>query len=181
MNGYTASRRSVVVGALITIAGVGLGVTRALAQDAETVIEVAGAVAEPKSFTREELGEFPQQEAKVTWEGYHDGAETTFIGPLVWDVLAACKPDISIATGDDVPLLYVLTEAYDGYKSVVSWGELDPEVGDNGAILALTENGAPLDPKLQPAWMVIPRDKVISRSIFGVVKLTVHAADGLDV
>jgi len=180
MTDQRMTRRAAVVGGVVAVAGAMVFSARSHAETAHTEIAVGGAVASPTTFTVEDLAALPQHEMKISWEDYEDGAEKTFTGPLLWDVLAATSPNIDPGQEDVGAMLYLVVEGYDGYAILMSWGEISPDFGNAEAILAIAENGAPLAEKLQPAWLVVGGDALKGRSVFGVVKITVAEADAAD-
>ena len=63
----------------------------------------------------------------------------------------------------------VLAVGADGYAALVSFGEISPEFGDRGVLLATAEDGKPLErPRL-----VVPGDVKGGRYVSDVVELRV--------
>ena len=67
------------------------------------------------------------------------------------------------------------TAASDGYRAIVSWGEIDPSYEAKQVLLALTEDGVPLGPR--ELVLVVPGDAFGGRYVSGVTYLRVGSAD----
>lgn len=75
------------------------------------------------------------------------------------------------------PLLthYVVITATDGYRVVLSGGELDPNFGNAPILLAWEQDGAALDAGNAPARLVVPGDGRGGRYVSGVISVEVVA------
>jgi DMSO/TMAO reductase YedYZ molybdopterin-dependent catalytic subunit len=71
---------------------------------------------------------------------------------------------------------YVIFEAEDGYRVVFSMAELDSGILDSGVMVADTEDGAALPPKIGPLRLVAPREKRPARWVRMLKTVTVVRA-----
>jgi DMSO/TMAO reductase YedYZ molybdopterin-dependent catalytic subunit len=69
---------------------------------------------------------------------------------------------------------YVLIEAPDGYRVILSLAEVDPAVSDRLVLLADRVDGKPLSAEAGPYRLVIPGDKIPVRSVRQVIRIGVH-------
>lgn len=97
-------------------------------------------------------------------------------GVLLSDLLAAAGLPMGQHRRGHYPIEYVLVEAADGYRAVFSLAEIDPGMGGGKALLADRKGGAPLPATHGPWQIVVPGDKMRSRWVRQVVKLTVGVA-----
>ena len=67
----------------------------------------------------------------------------------------------------------LLVEAADGYSDVIALPEIDPAFTDKQIVLALLENGKPLDAKTGPYRIVIPDEKRMARWVRQVTTLKI--------
>jgi hypothetical protein len=71
---------------------------------------------------------------------------------------------------------YVLVEAADGYRAVLALAEVDPSVAEKVVLLADRLDGKPLAAAVGPYRLVVPGDKIHSRWVRQVIRITVHRA-----
>ena len=67
----------------------------------------------------------------------------------------------------------LLIEAADGYSVVIALPEIDPAFTDKQIVLALLENGKPLDAKTRPYRIVTPKEKRMARWVRQVTTLKI--------
>ena len=103
----------------------------------------------------------------------HDGPELVFRGPALDTVLAlAGAPQGHDLRGAALRLV-VLAEARDGYAVVYSLAELTPDLGGRRAIVALDQDGQPLDAKDGPMRVVLEGEKRPARWIRQLERLRI--------
>ncbi len=68
----------------------------------------------------------------------------------------------------------MLATGADGYQSVVSWGELDPEFGAEPVLVAWQRDGNGLSDGEGMARLVVPGDKVGGRFVSTLASLEVR-------
>lgn len=92
---------------------------------------VSGQVAAPGAFDAAALGALPQITQTVTYRAGQAVVTDTFTGPALWNVLnAAGGMIVPPATHNGVLRNYVVATGSDGYKAVVSAGEIAPGFGN---------------------------------------------------
>jgi DMSO/TMAO reductase YedYZ molybdopterin-dependent catalytic subunit len=69
---------------------------------------------------------------------------------------------------------YVLIEAADGYRAVFALAEVDPGVAEKTILLADRQGGKPLPESVGPYRLIVPGDKIHSRWVRQVVRITVQ-------
>ena len=134
-----------------------------------TSFAVSGEVVRPGSFDLAALQALPAVTGTVE--------DTTYKGVDLWTFLdgtvglqtdpAAHNPALS---------MYAVATGSDGYKAVVSLGEIHPNFGNQPAIIAYEVNGVPLDVN-GFARLVLPRDIKAGRHVSRLIGLEVLVAD----
>ncbi|KQP39819.1 molybdopterin-binding oxidoreductase [Pseudorhodoferax sp. Leaf274] len=143
-----------------TAAGTGGGVSPS--------VTVAGAVATPMAFDLTALQALPASTVTV--------GNSAYTGVSLWNLLntqVGLKTDASIKN----PLLsmYAVATGSDGYKAMVSVGEIHPSFGNRDALVAYAVDGALLD-RNGMARLVVPGDARASRHVSNLVAIEVFAA-----
>jgi DMSO/TMAO reductase YedYZ molybdopterin-dependent catalytic subunit len=157
---------------LFVSCGFGAACTGARASESAALhIEVETAA--PLQLTESALAKLPRQSLRVK---DHDGAEATFEGVPLVEVLKAA----GVRFGEELkgPRLasYLVVEAADGYRVVFALPELDPSSTDRVILLADRRDGKPLSAKEGPWRVVVPGEKKFSRWVRQVVRLKVRKA-----
>jgi DMSO/TMAO reductase YedYZ molybdopterin-dependent catalytic subunit len=141
----------------------------AIAQDAQTSVQITGDVKQPLTLSADDLAKMPRGTVKTT----SSGMETVYEG--VW--LSEILKKAGVPQGGDLRnkalTSYVLASAQDGYQVVFSLAELDPSFIDNQILLADTANGKPLFGAQGRFRLVVPKDKPGARSIRMLTKIEV--------
>lgn len=96
-----------------------------------------------------------------------NGRRVTYTGPLLWQVLAAggAAPEYALAAR-----LALVVTASDGYTTVLSLGEIAPELGNHPALLGLSADDASIRsfPRI-----VLPGERHGARGVRDVIRLSV--------
>ncbi len=120
----------------------------------------------PLTLTMAQLAALPA--ASVTLP---DG--TTESGPTLSSLLSKAGFGLVPGCKNDQLHYWIEASSLDGSGAVISDGELDPNFGNNPAILSITQNGVPLTaPRL-----AVPRDATEARDVGNVFDLTIGRAD----
>lgn len=119
-------------------------------------------------LTRDSLAKLPQEEVRGR---IHDGPELTFRGPALATVLALTGTPTDRVRGKALRLV-VLAVARDDYAVAYSLGELSPGLSGRRAIIALSQDGAPLGPDDGPLRIVVDGDLHPSRWIRQLSRLS---------
>ena len=124
-------------------------------------------------LTAADLAALPQ----YTVEATDHGSPAKFKGALLADVLAK----VDVPTGEKLrgKLLteYLLVEAADGYRVVVTLPEFDAGFTDRKIYLVTERDGKPLGDKEGPFRLVVPGDKRPARWVRQVTALKIKQAD----
>ena len=139
------------------------------AQEPATTIQVTGAVKQPLSLTAGDLAKMPRASAKTAVKG----VETNYEGVWIHEILKRAGAPQGETLRGKALAGYVLAEAQDGYQVVFSLGELDPEFADSQILVADTANGKPLSGEQGRFRLVVPKDKMGSRSVRMLTRLEV--------
>ncbi len=143
-----------------TAAGTGGGVSTSLA--------VSGAVARPMQFDLAALQALPQTTQTL--------GNASYSGVSLWTLLNTVT---GLATDGSIKnptiAMYAVATGSDGYKAMVSLGEVDPGFGNRGVLVATGVDGAPLSSS-GFARLVVPGDLRASRSVSNLVAIEVFTA-----
>lgn len=131
-------------------------------------VALTGDVKTPTQLVAAQLAGLPQQTVKVAYGSSKGAEQHTETGVP----LAGLLPVSALATtprkNDQLDFAVVATGA-DGYSAAVSYGEISPDFGNRGVLVALSEDGKPLDrPRL-----VVPGDVKGGRYVSGLTELRV--------
>ncbi|CAN7750781.1 molybdopterin-binding oxidoreductase [Pseudorhodoferax sp. LjRoot39] len=143
-----------------TAAGTGGGVSPSFT--------VAGAVATPMAFDLAALQALPASTVTV--------GNSAYTGVSLWNLLntqVGLKTDAS--TKNPLLSMYAVATGSDGYKAMVSVGEIHPSFGNRDALVAYAVDGALLD-RNGMARLVVPGDARASRHVSNLVAIEVFAA-----
>jgi hypothetical protein len=142
----------------------------------KNVIQIDGYVNRSAALTVPELEALPGQETLNITYLNHLGEVKTYseTGPLLWTVFSIVAGGIKVPpptkneyVGEPaaVTTLYVVVVGTDGYETVVSEGEIDPDFGNAPILLGWAEDGVvlsrvPYSPTEYkgPAQLVVPTD-----------------------
>lgn len=134
-------------------------------------VTVDGAVQNVLDLKIADLRKLPLVTQKVTFTT-STGTETHwFRGPLLVDVLQQAVPAFDPDVKNDQLHFAVVVTATDGYRTVLSYGELDPGFGGTRSLLAFRQDGQALErPRL-----TVPGDERGGRYVTDVVSVRLVA------
>jgi len=134
-------------------------------------VVVTGAVSQPLTLTVEAVRAFPAQ--TITLESTAAGKVTkhSFTGALLTDVLKSARPTFRSEIKNDSLRYTLLASGRDGYAALFSWGELDPDFGNRGVLIAYQQDGQALDAKEGPLRLVVPGDGKAGRYVSALSRL----------
>jgi hypothetical protein len=142
-------------------------------QPAAGVVRLVGDLRDPRDLHIAELATLPQQKVSVRYGSASGPRSHVEQGVLLSDLL----PVEALATTDakhDELTFGVLATGSDGYAALVSYGEISPDFGNRGILLATSEDGAALErPRL-----VVPGDVKGGRQVSEVIELRVVRTAG---
>jgi len=133
-------------------------------------VAIGGAVTHTSTLSLDDLRKQPAVAVKVSFHTMHGQEEGVFTGALLWPLLQAAGP--VDAPGKNTFLRHTITvTAQDGYSVTLSFGELSPDYGNEGAILAYEQDGKPIEGGVR---LIVPADKHGGRAVHDVATLEIH-------
>lgn len=133
-----------------------------------TELAASGAILRPGNWDRAALLALPAATATV--------GESTYTGVDLWTfVNDSLGLDVDAAAHNPALSMYLVGTGSDGYKAVVSLGEIHPNFGNQKALIAYDVNGAALDSN-GFARLVLPGDTRQGRSVSMLIGLEVLRA-----
>ncbi len=178
---------SVCVGALrlVLLAAIGVppGLMAQQASPARTVISAARAdvltvIAGPEQrgvFTPATFKDYPH--VTVTIFNHHIHKKETWSGVPLMDLLEHLGVPHGKTLMGKALATYIVATGSDGYKTVLSLGEVDPEFHPGVVLIADQLNGQPLGAKTGPFRLVVSQDKKMARSVRNLVEIEVKTAE----
>jgi hypothetical protein len=131
-------------------------------------IEIRGDSLATRRVTRAELAGLPRVEARVS----DHGTEALFSGVSLAAVLKLAGVPMDSLRGRHLTT-YVVVEAADGYRVVLSIGEIDPGLTGRAIFLADKRDGEALPANQAPWRLIIPGETRASRWVRQVTALVV--------
>ena len=129
---------------------------------------VSGAVVNGKTFDLAALQALPAITESV--------GGTTYVGVSLWDLLNTATGLVTDpAVKNDVLDKFVVATGSDGYKALISMGEIDPAFGNQPDLVAYEADGALLDAN-GFARLVVPGDVKAGRYVSNLINLQVFSA-----
>jgi hypothetical protein len=153
--------------------------TGSAALAAEASLQVSGVagrdgVTRPAvTFNAAALAALPRTKARVH---ENNGGDRTYEGVLLCDILKRAGQPFGQELRGSLLTRFVMVTAHDGYRALFSLPELDPAFSNNGALVADTVDGRPLDAKQGPLTIVVPAEKQHARWVYGVERIEVMGA-----
>jgi len=132
---------------------------------------VNGSVHSPQTMTFSQLQGLSQVGQTVSFLSGSTPTTTTEVGPTLADVLAKAGPGFKSSCPNDKLRWYVEITGSDGYASILSYGEIDPSMGNRNPLVSLTENG--ISPSNAGPRVVQNGDVRGGRLVSGSVSLSV--------
>lgn len=137
-------------------------------------ISIDGAVEHPRSLMLADLKSEPATTEAVSLKTGRGVLTGRYTGVLLWTLLQQAIVKVSPENRNDVMRHTIVVASSDGYSTVLSVAEIDPEFGDDKAIIAYAKDGQPLSDKRGFARLILPADKSAGRAISGVSSITVR-------
>jgi DMSO/TMAO reductase YedYZ molybdopterin-dependent catalytic subunit len=142
------------------------------AQRADSVA-ITGEVEHSRSLSLADLKSAPATTVTVSLKTGKGMLTGSYTGVLLWDLLQ--QAGIKTAAGkNEIIRRTVVVTSSDGYATVLSAAEIDPEFGGEQAIIAYAKDGQPLSDARGFARLILPADKEAARAISGVASITVR-------
>jgi DMSO/TMAO reductase YedYZ molybdopterin-dependent catalytic subunit len=136
-------------------------------------VQITGAVTTPGAVTVADLQGMTAQTVNVSFVAKSGSESHSFTGVLLWDVLQKAGLKLDPNVKNQQLRMYALITANDGYQTVISLGEIDPDFGNQPVLLAWDQDGKPLTGEDGPVRLVTPGDVKGGRYVYGVVSIEV--------
>jgi DMSO/TMAO reductase YedYZ molybdopterin-dependent catalytic subunit len=140
----------------------------------ENSISISGAVEHARSLTLGDLEREPATTEAVSLKTGKGVLTGTYTGVLLWTLLEQAVIKVSPDKRNDVMRHTIVVTSSDGYSTVLSAAEIDPEFGGERALIAYAKDGQPLSDQRGFARLILPSDKSAGRAISGVATITVR-------
>jgi DMSO/TMAO reductase YedYZ molybdopterin-dependent catalytic subunit len=138
-------------------------------------LHVTGLIAQPLRLTLDDLkNKYPRYTEHASFIDSDENREVqgAFTGVLVLDVLNSAKVSFDPRIKDDLLRFYISVTANDGYQSLLSWGEIAPDFGQQPVLIAYVVDGQ----SLEQLRLIVPGDRRGGRNVKAVVSLDVRHA-----
>jgi hypothetical protein len=150
-----------------TIVALSLAAGSAAAQSPALLL--AGHVKHPQHWTLADLKRLPGEQVTVSYQTDRGVVTASFTGVLLWSLIAAAGGIADSGKGAELRHAIRIT-AKDHYVVVTSTGEIAPEFGNKGALVAYQRDGKPL----AGFRIVMPGDKHGGRNVRDVVSIDIE-------
>lgn len=139
-----------------------------------TSLDVFGQVGRPTTYDRAALAALPQTTATVTYTAAGTPVTDTFTGPSLWGVLEASGGiTTDPAIKNDILRKYAIATGSDGYKAIISAGEIAPRFGNKPDLVAIGDTAGRLPGADGVARVVAAGDKAGGRYVANLASLEV--------
>lgn len=133
------------------------------------VLSLTGNVKHPQHWTIGDLEKMPPQHVAVSYQTGHGSVTAGFTGVQLWTLIE--KAGGLTDSGKDPALRHAIRiTAKDNYTVVTSTGEIAPEFGNKGALVAYARDGKPLG----DFRLVMPGDKRGGRNVRDMTTISVE-------
>jgi DMSO/TMAO reductase YedYZ molybdopterin-dependent catalytic subunit len=129
-----------------------------------------GKVNQPQHWTLDDLRKMPADHVDATYQTEKGPVTASFTGVKLWSLIEAAGGIDDAGKGAAAVRHAIRITATDDYVVVTSTGEISPNFGDKGTLVAYERDGKPLD----HAQIVMPGDKRGGRNIHDVATITVE-------
>jgi len=134
-----------------------------------TSFQLTGLVNTTGTYDIAKLNSLPQSQVSIT-----SGTTTTvYGGVLMTDLLNSAVLTLNPAIKNDQLTKSIIAIGSDGYTSIVTAAEVDPNFGNIKVLVATSANGAPLGATQGFARIVVPGDAAAGRFVSGLTTITI--------
>lgn len=137
-------------------------------------VSITGAVEHPESLTLADLKRQPAVTEAVSQRTGKGMLTGRYTGVLLWTLLQRAVIKVTPGSRNDVMRHTIVVTSSDGYSTVLSVAEIDPEFAGERALIAYAKDGKLLTDKRGFARLIVPGDKMAARAISGVATITVR-------
>jgi molybdate transport system substrate-binding protein len=140
-------------------------------------VALTGLVDKPATLAVADLQKLPVETVDVSFQGPGGVEKHTFRGVRLATVISQAGLKVDPKRKNDNLRKYVVVSAQDGYEAIISWGEIDPNLGNRPILLAWEQDGQPLSGQNGPVRLVAPGDAHGARYVSGAIRLEVRDVD----
>jgi len=159
-------------GAILTAQQGSMGSSPAAVATKSDVLTILAGPGERGVFTPATLKDYPH--VTVTIFNHHINKKETYSGVPLMDLLAHLGVPHGKTLMGKALATYIVATGSDGYKTVLSLGEVDPDFHPGVVLIADQLNGAPIGAKTGPFRLVVSEDKKMARSVRNLVEIEVE-------
>lgn len=135
---------------------------------------LGGQIANPRSYTPEDVKALSAKEVTLEYTAANQPQKHSFRGVPLWDLISSAKPQFEPNTKNDSLRWVVQATGSDGYTASFALGELDPNFGNKGVLVAFEQDGQPLPPEDGLLRLVVPGDLKGGRFVSALVTVIVR-------
>ncbi len=137
---------------------------------------IAGQIANPRSYTLTDIQALPAKQVTLEYSAANQPQKHSFKGVPLFDLIAAAKPQLDANTKNDALRWIVQAEGSDGYTATFALGELDPNFGNKGVLVAFEQDGTALPLEDGAMRLVVAGDVKGGRFVSALTRVTVKRA-----
>jgi DMSO/TMAO reductase YedYZ molybdopterin-dependent catalytic subunit len=145
-----------------------LSIASAAAQSPSLTLD--GKVKEAQHWSLDDLRKLGSAHVDTSYQTERGAVSAGFTGVPLWSLIEAAGGIDDSGKGAAAVRHAIRITATDGYVVVTSTGEISPDFGNKGTIVAYERDGKPLD----HVQIVMPGDKKGGRNIHDVTTITVE-------
>lgn len=143
-------------------------------------LRVEGQVYNPLTLTPADLeNTYISQTVEVTYQRGEEMVTTSFTGVLLWDIVGSAQPNLNADVANDKLSFFVVASGSDGQQALISWGEIDPDFGNQPILVAFAENGQAITDEEGALRLIVPGDLREGRYVGGLTNLSIRDAPSI--
>ncbi len=155
--------------AALLAAGLLLGAGPPAPQAGDSALLIEAGPQHELRVTAADLGRFPQDEQRVSFEGEHGQTTATYAGVRLWTLLEQAGGLAALPRDRASKMLIAIGR--DGYTAALALGELDPAFEGKPVLIATAADGHPMAGGVR---LVIPGDQRGGRDVRNVVRIVMR-------
>jgi molybdate transport system substrate-binding protein len=147
-----------------------------IALPTDGALHVAGQVLNPLKLSVADLqNNYAAQTVKVTYLSGTQSVSASFTGVYLRDLLDTAELNYNPDVKNDTLSLFIVATGSDKYQAIVTYGDIDPNFGNQPVMVAYAQDGKPLT-DTDPFRLVVPGDQHGGRYVSNLVSLEVRRA-----
>jgi len=147
-----------------------------IALPTDGALHVTGQVLNPLKLSVADLqNNYTAQTVNVTYLSGTQSVSASFTGVYLRDLLDAAEVNYNPDVKNDTLSLIIVATGSDKYQAIVTYGDIDPNFGNQPVLVAYAQDGKPLT-DTGPFRLVVPGDQHGGRYVSSLVSLEVRRA-----